>query len=190
MNRDHSIPSLIAEVRRLWGMRSIDPYDRYACEKLAEVLFDTYQEQHPIATPERGRALLQMIEAGFPTPRLTAAYFENLERTLEDKQRPQVPGQVVLGLGTSRCGSSQTTAAATTSASVIRPLTRFRNARNGRNRPHLGSRLPSNPEKHYHSRQFGVHPGNLGCLHAMHRSRKALNQNCQHGLVSHRPLVI
>jgi len=110
VNRHDSAPSLSAEAQRLQGMRRIDPYDRATCENLAEVLFDIYREQHPMGTLARGRHLLEIIGLSFPTPRLTAAYFENLERMLEGKQRRSVPGRIILGLGTGRCGSSTLTA--------------------------------------------------------------------------------
>ncbi len=52
-----------------------------------------------------------MTSKGFPTAKLTAAYFANLDRWLANRPRRDVPGTVVLGVGPGRCGSSTLTAA-------------------------------------------------------------------------------
>jgi hypothetical protein len=97
------------EAERLISARDADPYNRSVRENLAEVLFKLL-DQHPVGTVPRSRHLLQLIAGTFPTPTMVAAYFENLERLLERERRQFFPGQVILGLGSGRCGSTSLSA--------------------------------------------------------------------------------
>jgi hypothetical protein len=97
---------LIAELRRSTRARDADPYDRTPRETLAELLLEVHQGDHPFGTAARGRMILQIIAASFPTPALSAAYFANLQRLLDDRPILPCPGQVVFGLGPGRCGST------------------------------------------------------------------------------------
>jgi hypothetical protein len=54
---------------------------------------------------------LQVISYSLPTPKLTAAYFDNLEALLQTRPKRTEPGDVVLGVGAGRCGSATLTAA-------------------------------------------------------------------------------
>lgn len=85
---------------------SFDPYNRSTREDLAEQLFETHDKDEPLGTIGRGRLLLKIIEEGFPTERLQTEYFRNLEHLLKDRQRREPAGQVLLGLGTGRSGST------------------------------------------------------------------------------------
>jgi len=87
-----------------------DPYDRAACESIAEKLFKSHEEEQPLGTVGRGRLILQLIEASWPTQHLAAEYFRNLERLLEARDRRTDPGQLLLGVGTGRSGSTSLTA--------------------------------------------------------------------------------
>lgn len=87
------------------------PYDRAAREKLADLIFDLRQSEHPQGTLDRSRFLSNATSKGFPTKKLRDAYFENLEQLLKSRTKRSRPGAVVLGLGTGRCGSTSLTAA-------------------------------------------------------------------------------
>jgi hypothetical protein len=87
-------------------LRDFDPYDRSTRENLAEFQFSLYQDQYAVGTIARSRFILVAMSGSFPTPTLVAAYFENLERILEARPRQPFPGQVIIGLGSGRCGST------------------------------------------------------------------------------------
>jgi hypothetical protein len=93
---------------RSWRSRGIDydPSDLTARERLAELMFDLRKNEEPLGTVSRSRVLLEIIEHSFPTPALTAAYFENLELLLKSSEVRPTPGQILLGLGTGRSGST------------------------------------------------------------------------------------
>ena len=69
------------------------------------------ESRYPLGSIERSRFLAALTSKGFPTAKLTAAYFANLDRWLANQPRGDVPGVVVLGIGPGRCGSSTLTAA-------------------------------------------------------------------------------
>jgi hypothetical protein len=117
--RPHTLPSLHAirrlslEKLRLRPRRigiSFNPSDCTALEHLAEQSFEVRGKEEPLGTVSRGRLILGIIEKGFPTPNLAAEYFRNLEYLLRAKRKREVCGQVVLGLGAGRCGSTSLTA--------------------------------------------------------------------------------
>jgi hypothetical protein len=83
-----------------------DPYDRTAREDLAQELFRINERAQPFGTVDRGRLILRIIEASYPTQKLASEYFCNLEYLLKAMRRRNVPGQVLLGLGTGRSGST------------------------------------------------------------------------------------
>ncbi len=85
---------------------SFDPKDRAALEDLAEKSFAIRNKEEPLGTIGRGRLILKIIEEGFPTQNLSAEYFRNLEQLLKARKRRDPPGQVLLGLGTGRSGST------------------------------------------------------------------------------------
>ena len=112
--RPHTLPLLA--IRRLalekLGLTphrigiSFDPSDRTVLEHLAERSFDVYGKEELLGTVSRGRLILRIIEEGFATRKLAAEYFRNLECLLRDRRKQEGCGQVVLGLGTGRCGST------------------------------------------------------------------------------------
>ena len=85
---------------------SFDPEDRAVREDLAERSFEIHNKEQPFGTIGRGQLVLRIIEEGFPTGNLAAEYFRNLEHLLETRTRRKAPGQVLLGIGTGRSGST------------------------------------------------------------------------------------
>jgi hypothetical protein len=88
-------------------------YDSYDCSvraALAEQLFETHEKEQPLGTIGRSQLMLKIIEVGFPTERITAEYFHNLEHLLKAKKKRKVPGQVLFGIGSGRSGSTSLTA--------------------------------------------------------------------------------
>jgi hypothetical protein len=104
------VAALNADAHRWAARRSADPYDRAARENLASVLLPLQRDRFPLGSRERGQHLLSIIGDAFPTAPLSDAYFENLARLLEARRKRPSPGQVVLGLGSGRCGSTSLTA--------------------------------------------------------------------------------
>jgi hypothetical protein len=109
----HAIQRLALEKVRLRPRRigiSFDPSDRTALEHLAEQSFDVHEKEEPLGTVSRGRLILEIMEQGFPTPKLAAEYFRNLEYLLRARKKREGRGQVVLGLHAGRSGSTSLTA--------------------------------------------------------------------------------
>jgi hypothetical protein len=103
---------MLNKVMRSWRSRGIDydPFDISARGRLGEQMFALRNKELPRGTIDRGRSILQIIEHSFPTPTLTAAYFENLELLLQSHKVRPTAGQIVVGLGTGRSGSTSLTA--------------------------------------------------------------------------------
>jgi hypothetical protein len=89
---------------------SYDPYDCNIRAALAEQLFETHEHEQPFGTVGRSKFILKLIEVGFPTERIAAEYFKNMEHLLKKRKKRQVPGQVLFGVGSGRCGSTSLTA--------------------------------------------------------------------------------
>jgi hypothetical protein len=53
-----------------------------------------------------GRMLLSLMDMDVLPEAIASAYFENLERLLDERTRLATPGTLVLGLGSGRCGST------------------------------------------------------------------------------------
>lgn len=88
---------------------AFDPNDRATLEDLAERSLESFQKQEDkerLGTIGRGRHLLRIIGETYPTQKLAAEYFRNLEHLLKARKRRESPGQVLLGLGTGRSGST------------------------------------------------------------------------------------
>jgi hypothetical protein len=97
---------------RVWQILSRGaPFDLRARERVADLSFDLEQSRYSLGSIERSRFLAGLTSKGFPTAKLTAAYFANLDRWLANRPRRDVRGVVVLGIGPGRCGSSTLTAA-------------------------------------------------------------------------------
>lgn len=85
--------------------------DRELRAHFGNIIFDSRQSRHELGTIERSRFLLYLMAIAYPTPKLVAAYFDNLQRMFRGRTRLKQPGKVVLGMGSGRCGSSTLSAA-------------------------------------------------------------------------------
>lgn len=101
--------------RRYFPRRTIptldyDPYDKAACATRASALLGRLRkepDQGPLATCQR---LLAIADDSYPTEDLASEYFANLELVLGAMPRLETPGQLVIGLGPGRCGSTSLSA--------------------------------------------------------------------------------
>ena len=100
--------SVLERLGNRWdaGDTSNDPYDRAASQTHADEMFHRREREQPSGTIDRGRLLLEIMEAWYPTPTLEDAYFANLELMLRGRVKLSCPGRLVLGLGTGRSGST------------------------------------------------------------------------------------
>ena len=85
---------------------SYDPYDVEALQRNATGLLAELQFASPQTPEEKCRLILGAIHNSYPTKELTDEYFSALELALHDKSRLDVPGQIVIGVGPGRCGST------------------------------------------------------------------------------------
>jgi hypothetical protein len=96
-----------------WRICADNPYDLRARFAFGDLFFDCQQSAFPTGSVERSRFILEAIGKSFPTPRLTAAYFDNLTRLLAARPRLDTPGAIILGMGPGRCGSTSLSGAFT-----------------------------------------------------------------------------
>jgi hypothetical protein len=82
------------------------PYDLPLGASLADLIFDNHQAEFPPGSMERALFLLRTMDISFASHRVIDAYFENLEAMLQERERLETPGLVVLGLGSGRSGST------------------------------------------------------------------------------------
>ena len=87
-----------------------DPYDRSVCESRARKLLDELRSETGLSPIEICQRLLVVSENSYPTEALAREYFSNLEIVLSDKPRLEAPGQLLIGLGPGRCGSTSLSA--------------------------------------------------------------------------------
>lgn len=121
-----------------------DPYDGAVRAHLADHLFHQHLNDEPLGSVGRGRMLLDLIETSFPSDALTAAYFENLELLMKSRRPRQSDGQIVLGLGTGRSGST----------SLVEILTTVQDSCCTHENPPLVSWTPQKIELDFQIRRF------------------------------------
>jgi hypothetical protein len=103
---------LVTEANRLWmAIKSVTAYDRNLRAKLGDIIFDSRERQFEPGTVLRSRFILQLMSISYPTQKLVGAYFENLQQLLRGRAKLSQPGNVIVGLGTGRCGSTTLSAA-------------------------------------------------------------------------------
>ena len=83
-----------------------DPYDKEACEHRANKLLNKFHRLPKRGAYEACQGILAIIGESYPTEKLTAEYFFNLENLLSSKSGLENPGQLLIGLGSGRCGST------------------------------------------------------------------------------------
>lgn len=84
----------------------LDPHLEAVRRRYAELLFRINDAQSALGTIERGRMLLSLMGLDVLTDDIESAYFGNLGRLLNGRERRATPGTLVLGLGSGRCGST------------------------------------------------------------------------------------
>lgn len=92
--------------RFLWRVYCAHPYDLSLGECLANFMYEEGERELALGTAARGTFLLEVLGKSFPSARVVAAYFQNLDRLLEGRERRRELGRIVLGLGAGRCGST------------------------------------------------------------------------------------
>ncbi len=90
----------------LWRVHCADPYNSSLGEYLAQLRYENHQHKYPVGTVERGQFIMRVLLNSFPSPSVVAAYFSNLTQVMRQRERRATPGQIVLGLGAGRCGST------------------------------------------------------------------------------------
>lgn len=90
----------------LGGMYDSYPFDYALAMRLGDLRYDNRKNAYPAGTIERSRCILKTMGRSFPTDLLSAAYFANLRQVLETQEQRREPGQIVLGMGTGRSGST------------------------------------------------------------------------------------
>ncbi len=94
-----------------WRICGDNPYDLRARFAFGDLYFDCQHAAFERGSVARSRFILRSIGRSFPTPKLTAEYFDNLTRLLQSRPRLETPGTLVLGTGPGRCGSTSLTGA-------------------------------------------------------------------------------
>jgi hypothetical protein len=90
----------------LWRVHCAAPYDSALGEYLAQLRYENHQRKYPVGTVERGRFIMQVLLNSYPAPGVVTAYFSNLAQVMQQRERRASPGQIVLGFGAGRCGST------------------------------------------------------------------------------------
>lgn len=83
-----------------------DPYDKQAREYNAGILLDEMSKESDRGAIRTCQRILAIMEISYPTKTLVAEYFNNLAIVLSGMRRLESPGQLVIGLGPGRCGST------------------------------------------------------------------------------------
>jgi hypothetical protein len=140
------VPRIIDLLRLKPGRKGIDydPNDRTIQELMGDRMFRQHIDDEPEGSIGRSRLILDIIENSFPSDALTAAYFENLELLLKSKRPRAEPGQIVLGLGTGRSGST----------SLVEVLATAEGSCCTHENPPLISWVPERIEIDFHIRRF------------------------------------
>jgi len=90
----------------LGGMYDSYPFDYTLAMRLGDFRYHNRKDDYPFGSVERSRCLLKTMGRSFPTDLLSGAYFANLERILQAEAPRAQAGQIVLGMGTGRSGST------------------------------------------------------------------------------------
>jgi hypothetical protein len=92
--------------QKLIGALEFDPYDQKAREHNAETLLDKMRREPRPGARERCQQILAIMQVSYPTIKLAQEYFSSLEIVLDGMRQLETPGQLVIGLGPGRCGST------------------------------------------------------------------------------------
>jgi len=83
-----------------------DPYDVEALRQNATRALDKMRRTAFVDPAEKCRCILEAMQTCYPTKELADEYLSTLEQALHGKDKLDVAGQVVIGVGPGRCGST------------------------------------------------------------------------------------
>ena len=92
--------------QKLIAALEFDPYDQKAREHSAAALLDKMHSKPRLGALETCQRILAIMQVSYPTTKLAEDYFSNLEIVLSGMRQLEKPGQLVIGLGPGRCGST------------------------------------------------------------------------------------
>lgn len=92
--------------QKLISVLEFDPYDQQARERNADALLDKMHYDHSRGALENCQRILEIMKVSYPTLKLAEKYFSNLEVVLRGMPKLEAPGQLIVGLGPGRCGST------------------------------------------------------------------------------------
>jgi hypothetical protein len=83
-----------------------DPYNKDACKQIANELLDEMYSEPDKSPLETCQRVIKIMGISYPTVELADEYFRNLEILLSGMSVLEKPGQLVIGAGPGRCGST------------------------------------------------------------------------------------
>ena len=92
--------------QKLISALEFDPYDQRAREHNAGALLDKMHNEPGRGALETCQRILAIMQISYPTTKLVEEYFSSLEIVLGGMRQLENPGQLVIGLGPGRCGST------------------------------------------------------------------------------------
>ena len=92
--------------QKLISAFEFDPYDQQARERNAGTLLDKMHKEPSRGALETCQRILEIMQVSYPTTKLSEEYFASLEVVLGGMRPLDSPGQLVIGLGPGRCGST------------------------------------------------------------------------------------
>lgn len=92
--------------RKLIAALEFDPFDQQGRERNADALLDKMHNEPSREALETCQRVLEIMQITYPTPKLAEKYFSSLAIVLGEMRQLENPGQLVIGLGPGRCGST------------------------------------------------------------------------------------
>lgn len=99
-----SLRAVLADLRAAYS--AMHPYDIQSRRGWADELLEKYQGRFPKGSAERAQFLLTLLHYLYPSTRLSRDYFDTLRAQFADRPQRHKKGEIVLGIGTGRCGST------------------------------------------------------------------------------------
>jgi len=106
-------------VRLLSLAFDVNPWDAALGAALCNMSYELGESACPPGTMARATFIMRALARSYPSERVSAAYFANLEAMLDQRERRGEPGTLVLGLGAGRVGSTTLTSIVAANKAVI-----------------------------------------------------------------------